>query len=87
MNPGPCSRGDDYYWRLRTVDTEGARSPASTILHSRSLTTGAHRPRNRLLASGGIAITDDTPTYRWNHATDPTSTIRSIRLSQGQADR
>ncbi len=70
--PAPAAGGDDYYWRLRTVDTEGARSPASTILHFTLIDNQAPTaPATGFWPSGGIAITDDTPTYRWNHATDP----------------
>ena len=70
--PEPSPGGDDYYWRLRTVDTEGARSPASTILHFTLIANQPPTaPATGFWPSGGIAITDDTPTYRWNHATDP----------------
>lgn len=72
--PAPPAAGDDYYWHLRTVDTEGARSPASATLHFRLIDNQPPTaPADGFWPSGGIAITDDTPTYRWNHGTDPDS--------------
>ena len=70
--PDPLDQAVDYYWRLYTVDTDGALSPASIILHFQLV---ANRPPNPptdgFWPSGGIQVADVTPTYRWNHATDP----------------
>lgn len=72
--PEPPPEGTDYYWHIRTVDTEGARSVASATLHFRLIGNQAPTaPAGGFWPSGGIAITDNTPEYRWNHGTDPDS--------------
>ncbi len=70
----PADQTVDYYWRLRTVDTDGARSPASVTLHFQLIGNQAPTaPDSGFWPHGSptpLQITDTTPTYRWDHGTD-----------------
>ncbi len=70
--PDPAGVAVDYHWRLRTVDTDGARSPASVTLHFQLIGNQAPtEPTGYFWPSGGIQITFTAPTYLWSHGTDP----------------
>ncbi len=68
----PAGQSVDYYWHVRTVDGVGARSVWSTVLH---FVLGENSPPDAATSgfwpASGIQVADVTPTYRWNHATDP----------------
>ncbi len=73
--PDPGDATVDYYWQLRTVDTDGGRSDASIILCFHLIGNQAPTaPLSGFWPHGSpvpLQITDTTPTYRWDHGSDP----------------
>ncbi|MEN6548504.1 MAG: carboxypeptidase regulatory-like domain-containing protein [Armatimonadia bacterium] len=62
-----------WYWRVRTLDNDGAWSGWSAIQHF-NLDTEAHEPaapNSGFSPAGGGNVSSLTPTLRWNAATDP----------------
>lgn len=67
------TEGMTYYWRVRTFDNDGMRSPWTTP--GARFNVVANRPPNRIMTgfvpvSGGT-VSDRTPVLRWTAATPP----------------
>lgn len=71
----------DYYWRVRTVDEAGAWSDWTDALHFSIVTNDPPAaPTGGFWPTGGVEISDTTPRYQWNHATDPNDNDTYDRL-------
>lgn len=84
-----------YYWRARTIDTQGAQSPWSApaavfvVANRPTPPTGPFSPVSVPPGSGNTVISVAQPTYSWTLGTDvetPASQMRTIVQVDDNAD-
>lgn len=69
----PLTDDTTWYWRVRTIDNDGAQSAAFSPVQTLRVDTEAHAPSTPtgLAPSTGQSVSDTTPRLSWIAATDP----------------